>query len=107
MGQFICSLEDLKEGESKGFTIDSNPYFIVRKYGELYAYHNSCPHLGIQLEMIPDQFLDTSNSLINCSMHGALFRIEDGLCVSGPCAEQFLTSIPIMIEDGNIYMIVE
>lgn len=104
MAEFICSINDIAEGQSKGFSInDGDKIFIVRKYGELHAYRNSCPHLGIQLEMVPDQFLDSSHSLINCSMHGALFRIEDGLCISGPCLEQSLTRVPIVIENDNIY----
>ena len=104
MGEFICSMNDIAEGQSKGFSInDGEAIFIVRKYGEVHAYRNSCPHLGIQLEMVPDQFLDSSHSLINCSMHGALFRIEDGLCISGPCLEQSLSKVPIVIKNEGIY----
>ncbi|WP_148053418.1 Rieske 2Fe-2S domain-containing protein, partial [Pseudomonas fluorescens] len=52
-----------------------------------------CPHRGVGLEWHHDQFLDPSNSLIQCATHGALFLIEDGECVAGPCVGQALTAI--------------
>lgn len=80
---------------------------MVHKYGQIVGYHNKCPHLGIQLEMIPDQFLDSSHSLITCSMHGALFRIEDGLCISGPCLEQALEPITLTQENDTLFMLAD
>jgi nitrite reductase/ring-hydroxylating ferredoxin subunit len=75
---------------------------IVRQGMEIYAYLNSCPHTGVNLEWLPDQFLDSSAQYIQCAMHGAMFRIEDGLCVSGPCAGDALTAIPAYLQDGEI-----
>ena len=46
------------------------------------------------LEWLPDQFLDSSAQYIQCSVHGAMFRIEDGWCVRGPCAGDALMAIP-------------
>jgi len=100
----ICSVQDIPDNTSKGFQIEGRLLFIVHKYGKWHAYENHCPHLGIQLEMVPDQFLDHTHSLIQCSMHGALFRIEDGLCISGPCANQSLTAIDIDEKDGFLYL---
>ncbi|GAA6135654.1 Rieske (2Fe-2S) protein [Oceaniserpentilla sp. 4NH20-0058] len=98
----LCHLNDISDNHSKGFTINQQLIFAVKKYGKIHIYKNSCPHLGIQLEMVPDQFLDSSDSLIMCSMHGALFRIEDGYCISGPCLDQALQSIPFTIENDQI-----
>jgi len=42
----------------------------------------------------PDRFLDDSASLIQCATHGALFLIENGECIAGPCAGQSLTAVP-------------
>jgi len=101
----ICETKDIPDNQSKGFEINGQQFFIVNKYGKLNAYQNSCPHLGIQLEMVPDQFLDSSHSLIQCSMHGALFRIEDGLCISGPCIEQKLKPVSIEIQGEDIFLV--
>ena len=66
---------------------------LVRREGRVYAYRNRCPHRGIPLEWQPDQFLDDSGSLIRCSTHGALFLIESGECVAGPCEGQALQAL--------------
>jgi nitrite reductase/ring-hydroxylating ferredoxin subunit len=100
----ICNICDIPENQSKGFHINDQLFFVVHKYGEFHAYKNSCPHLGIQLEMVPDQFLDSTHSLIQCSMHGALFTIEDGLCISGPCFDRSLVSVNILVKDESIYL---
>jgi nitrite reductase/ring-hydroxylating ferredoxin subunit len=100
----LCAVEELAEGQSKGFKVADQSILVVKKYGDIHVYENRCPHLGIQMEMVPDQFLDSSRSLIICAMHGALFRIEDGQCVSGPCLSDKLTAITFEISDGCIYM---
>ena len=101
---FICKTSDIAENQSKGFQVGGLLFFVVNKFGKYLAYKNACPHLGIQLEMVPDQFLDSTHSLIQCSMHGALFRIEDGLCISGPCFDQKLKEVEIEIKDDGIYL---
>jgi nitrite reductase/ring-hydroxylating ferredoxin subunit len=37
-----------------------------------------------------------------CSTHGAEFRLEDGLCTSGPCLGERLQQVMIEIKDGCI-----
>lgn len=101
----VCTIQDIPDNSSKGFEVNGRLFFVVKKYGKWHGYENHCPHLGIQLEMIPDQFLDHTHSLIQCSMHGALFRIEDGLCISGPCASQSLTPVQLQEENGQLFLI--
>lgn len=96
----LCAPDELAEGQSRGFEIAGEKLFAVRKDGQLYAYRNRCPHRGIPLEWLPDQFLDHSASLIQCATHGALFLIESGECVAGPCAGQSLQELAIR-EDAN------
>ena len=98
----LCHASEIQEGGAKGFNLEPElSVFVVKKNQQLYGYRNSCPHLGIELEWIEDQFLDSDNSLIQCSTHGALFLIEDGLCVSGPCQGQMLTSIDIEMDESE------
>jgi len=103
----LCAVEELAEGQSRGFGVVGKNILAVKKYGDIHLYENSCPHLGIQMEMVPDQFLDTSRSLIMCSMHGALFRIEDGLCISGPCLNQKLKEVNFEVHNELIYFVPE
>jgi nitrite reductase/ring-hydroxylating ferredoxin subunit len=81
------------------------PIFAVHRFGELFVYHNRCPHLGIELEWLADQFLDSEGELIQCATHGALFTIESGLCVAGPCTGEALDAIAIIEDSGAIYLV--
>jgi nitrite reductase/ring-hydroxylating ferredoxin subunit len=76
--------------------------FVVRKEGVLAAYRNRCPHTGAPLEWLPDQFLDLENSFIECALHGALFRPEDGYCLRGPCVGASLESLELEVVDGRV-----
>lgn len=104
MHHYLCDMDQIPDSQSKGFTANGQSILVINKYNKIHIYLNSCPHLGIQMEMIPDQFLDATHSLIMCSMHGALFTIDEGLCISGPCFDQKLKSIPFTIRDDKIFV---
>ncbi len=102
-------LADIPEGDSAGFAA-THPdgrrlgVLAVRREGRVFAYVNSCPHTGAPLDLIPGQFLSMDKALILCSSHGAMFRIEDGYCVEGPCARKSLTPLAVAVEDGCVYL---
>lgn len=98
----LCHINEIKEDSSKGFEVGENSIFAVKKDNQLHIYKNSCPHLGIELNWQEDQFLDMDASLIQCHTHGALFLIDSGECVAGPCMGQQLQSIPFKVVDGMI-----
>ncbi len=103
--EVLCHFDDINEDASKGFCLNEQSLFAVKKDGMLYVYKNSCPHLGIELEWLEDQFLDADNALIQCSTHGALFLIDSGKCVSGPCMGQTLTAIPHTLDEQQQVLI--
>lgn len=96
----LCAPDELPEAQSRGFDVGDMQLFAVRKGGEVFVYRNRCPHRGVPLEWQADQFLDHSASLIKCARHGALFLIESGECVAGPCEGQTLRPIDSR-EDGE------
>jgi nitrite reductase/ring-hydroxylating ferredoxin subunit len=104
--QLLCRLEEIPEGSSRGFSAQADaPYadILVVRLGEgVYAYRNRCPHTGAPMEWQPDQFLDYQGRYIQCGIHGALFRIEDGYCIAGPCVRQSLGKIAVAVQDGFI-----
>lgn len=100
----LCHTSEIEEGHSKGFEADGQSLFAVHKQGRFVVYRNECPHLGINLEWLPDQFLDSEGSLIQCAMHGALFLIDSGECISGPCSGQALTPVAHDIRDGQLWV---
>ena len=101
----LCRLEDIPDGGAKGFYprpgASDIALFIVRRGAKLYSYKNSCPHLGSPLEMCDDQFLSGDGRFILCSTHGAIFRIEDGHCLAGPCAGKSLERVEIDHDDAG------
>lgn len=103
----LCALTDIPDPGSRGFEFGDGEeqrlrLFVVRKDGVLAAYRNRCPHTGAPLEWLPDQFLDIDNSFIQCSIHGALFRPEDGYCVRGPCAGGSLERLELAVVRGRL-----
>jgi nitrite reductase/ring-hydroxylating ferredoxin subunit len=105
----LCRLDDVPEGGSNGFVATTplgvrRAFLAVRQGERVCVYINSCPHTGAPLDFRPGQFLNHDKTLILCSTHGALFRIEDGFCVSGPCAGKSLGPVLTEIKDGTVYL---
>lgn len=100
----VCPLDELTNDQCRSFTHDGYEYFVVRKVDKIFAYSNQCPHLGIGLDFVPNQFLCADKSLIQCAMHGALFTIDTGECISGPCAGQQLKQKHIKIDGNEIWL---
>ncbi len=98
----LLHTDDLEEGTSKGLEVENTYLFAVKKDGEIFLYYNRCPHLGTPLEWEEDRFLDADGALIQCSTHGALFQIEDGHCLAGPCKGKYLQSVSFSIENDQI-----
>ncbi|WP_421868925.1 Rieske (2Fe-2S) protein [Motiliproteus sp.] len=100
----ICRIDEIEEGQSKGLDWGEHKLIAVKHQGQLYLYLNRCPHRGIPLEWQPDQFLDLERQFIQCSTHGALFRIETGDCIQGPCQGQALQPIEYSLRDGTVWV---
>ena len=107
----LCQLDDIPDNGAKGMIAliqgKQRNIFIVRRGNVAYAYLNWCPHSQVLIDQIPGQFFNEDNSLIQCSKHGALFRIEDGFCVTGPCQGESLKSIPCDTKQGTIWLLEE
>lgn len=104
--QTLCHIDTIAEGQSKGFEVEGQAIFVVRgrqnHRDQFHVYHNACPHLGINLEWQADQFLDMDGQLIQCAMHGALFLIDTGMCIAGPCQGQRLKVVEHRIRDEQL-----
>jgi len=105
-GTPLCPLDAIRAPGARGFLFGDGTerfdMFVVRRGGQVFAYVNECPHAFTPLETWPDKFLTLAEDEILCSTHGALFRIEDGLCTSGPCTGKALIPIPVTVKDGMI-----
>lgn len=100
----LCHLSELPLRGSKGFLHQGQSLFAVRQGEQVAVYENRCPHRGVPLEWVPDQFLDSSKRLIQCATHGALFLPESGECVAGPCVGQSLRQLPSYISNDQLWL---
>ncbi len=106
-GRRLCRIAEIDEDGGKGFVFgegtDRREIFLVRAGDSVYGYENACPHLGSPLEFHPDRFLNAEGTHIICATHGALFEIDSGHCISGPCAGDRLTPIALeLAADGTV-----
>jgi nitrite reductase/ring-hydroxylating ferredoxin subunit len=104
----LCALADLDDPGSRAFTVGAGAWplrgFVVRRGREVYAYVNRCPHAGHPLNLRPDQFLALDGAFILCQSHGALFDIERGNCVAGPCSGRSLARLSVRIENESVML---
>ncbi|MEE3625872.1 Rieske (2Fe-2S) protein [Nitrospirillum sp. BR 11752] len=104
----LCRLDDIPDGQAKGINwgsgADRQEILVARRGGAVFAYHNRCPHVGTTLDWTPDQFMSADGQHLQCATHGALFRVDDGLCLRGPCAGRGLTPVAVRVKDGALYL---
>jgi hypothetical protein len=60
------------------------------------------PHAGLPLAQELDRYLTPDGDLIMCSWHGAVFTVEAGACVGGPCVGAKLSPWPVEAREGRI-----
>jgi len=104
----LCQTTDFSPEEVREFTIEINnkitDIFVIHKHNQFHAYINQCPHTGVTLNWQPNQFFDIENKFIQCATHGALFRVNDGHCVRGPCVGKNLFALELMVKDHQLLL---
>ena len=105
-GVRLAALDDIPDGTARNFVLEMKAGrfhgFVVRKGEAVFGYRDRCPHMGLPLAQELDRYLTSGGELILCSWHGALFDIESGRCVGGPCIGARLPAWPVRVEDGLI-----
>jgi len=105
-GETICLLNDIEDGSAKEFSYSSgndiHNIFIQRRGKEIFGYVNICPHAGTPLNMDEGHFMEKTGRYLMCHTHGALFQLDDGLCVAGPCNGAHLQPVSLKIEGEKI-----
>lgn len=76
--------------------------FVVRRGQAVFGYVDRCPHQGLPLAQQLDQYVTPDGALIACSWHGAIFTVEEGACVGGPCLGARLAPWPVTVREGRI-----
>ncbi|WP_375429388.1 Rieske (2Fe-2S) protein [uncultured Sphingomonas sp.] len=99
-------LDLIPDGKARGFVLEMRAGrfhgFVVRQGVDVHGYVDRCPHAGLPLAKVLDDYLTPSGDLIACGWHSALFDIETGVCRGGPCVGASLTPWPVEVRDGII-----
>ncbi len=109
----VCALNELRPSEVQVVALprgeDKRPreaLVLLGSDGEPRAYLNRCRHLPIPLDAGSRQFMTQDGEHLLCNTHGALYRRDDGLCVAGPCVHLTLEKLPILEENGVLFLLV-
>ena len=105
-GVKLGPLDLIADGKARNFVLAMKAGrfhgFVVRRGEAVHGYVDICAHMALPLAQELDQYLTPDGGLIQCSWHGALYRIEDGECVGGPCTGARLRAWPVTVHDGMI-----
>jgi nitrite reductase/ring-hydroxylating ferredoxin subunit len=108
MSEALCRLDEIEDGGARGFSLIgggmTREIFVVRQGSRVFAYVNSCPHIGTPLEFLPDRFLTADGQEILCSTHGARFEIGSGRCLAGPCRGKSLQPVRVRVDGGTVVL---
>ncbi len=101
----IAQLDELTDNSAKVVVLaDGLQLVLARRGDKVWAYKNACPHMGVGLDSAGDKLTTYDDSFLICTMHGAMFEFATGYCLGGPCEGFSLTSVPICVENGVIYL---
>jgi nitrite reductase/ring-hydroxylating ferredoxin subunit len=106
--QLIGSVHELAHGTSKKFMLRAGgrdvQALLVNYGGEFFAFTNRCPHVGITLDWVDNQFFSVDQRYLMCANHGAVFEPNTGECIWGPCVGLSLQSIALEIKGKRIFV---
>lgn len=97
-------VDTVPEGKGVVFESSRGPLLVVRSRGEFHAYEDRCPHMGISLRWPPADFLSPDGQYLICANHNAAFRIDNGVCIFGPCKGERLWTCPVSVTDGALWI---
>lgn len=103
-GVTLGPLELIADGVARSFVLQMKAGrfhgFVVRRGATVHGYVDRCPHAGLPLARALDDYLTPDGRLIACGWHSALFAVDTGTCVGGPCMGQSLTPWPLSVQEG-------
>lgn len=107
----ICRVDDLVDGgpavrfeTARCEPARATSCFAIAHGGAVYAYVNSCPHAGTELDWQAGEVFEETGLYLMCATHGALFEPASGLCVGGPCQGAHLQSMNIRIVGEDVVL---
>ncbi len=105
-GIALCDLDTIADGGARNFVLQLRAGrfhgFVCRRGAAVFGYLDRCPHMGLPLAQVLDDYLSADGAAIVCSWHGAVFDVASGRCLGGPCAGQALVAWPVGVVGGRV-----
>lgn len=102
----VGRLSEIEDPGCREFTIGHGDWpfrgFVVRRGDRVFAYENVCAHAGHPLNQHPDRFLTEDSGFVICASHGAIYEIDSGACIAGPCVGKSLRPVEVEVVDGEV-----
>lgn len=108
----VCATDAIERGGARAFSLsrvdaagESRPFpiVVIRTHDNDYlGYVNACPHDGVWLNFGSGEFFAPDRAFLRCGRHGAIFEIDSGLCIEGPCKAKSLQPIALAVVDGEV-----
>jgi nitrite reductase/ring-hydroxylating ferredoxin subunit len=108
----LCRIDEVPDRTAKAIElrginphgeVDTCPIIVVRWAEQVYGYINTCPHKPTQLDASrPGKFWNEEHSHLMCDKHGAIFEVDTGMCLDGPCQGKGLTPLSVQVIDGEV-----
>ena len=105
--KLVARVGELTHGQTKKFTLRRGrrdcEAMLLNYCGNLYAYVNRCPHVGITLDWVDNRFFTVDERYLMCANHGAVFEPPTGECIWGPCVGASLESLALDIRGKKVF----
>ncbi|MCO4743617.1 MAG: Rieske 2Fe-2S domain-containing protein [Proteobacteria bacterium] len=95
LGELLCRLDDLADGEVIEVMVDGRPLAVCRVGDDVFAVDGTCPHAGGALA---DGQLE--GSVLTCQSHGWSFDVVTGDCEMDD--EMCVERIPTVLSNGEV-----
>lgn len=105
----LARVDELPPGSTKKFAVNlrgqTTEAFLANVQGEFVAFVNRCVHLPITLDLDDNDFFTCDAKLFVCKTHGSVYEPHAGKCVGGPGQGKSLERLPLVIENGAVYLV--
>jgi nitrite reductase/ring-hydroxylating ferredoxin subunit len=96
--------EQVARGRFVRLSAGNGSVLVGRVAGSWRAYRNECRHRALPLDLGASTPMSDDGRFLLCNQHGALYRLEDGACVLGPCAGERLAPVGIAEDGGELVL---
>jgi nitrite reductase (NADH) small subunit len=98
----LGSIEDVLSTDRAVVTVPATGtlVLILRTTRGVFAFENRCPHLGSSLADA-----EVRGRRLTCPAHGYQYDLASGQCVRGRLGPRRLTTYPLRIERGRVWLV--